>query len=187
MQRRPDANSEKVDKSMGEQSLPDAAEEDTHTQTDETPHVRRFPEDATIIQEGAPDDGSIYILETGKLGVFKDEQMVSEISEPGLIVGEMAPILGSSRTATIRTVTECEITVYTGDLRKRLIERLPPVTQRIMIAMTKRLQHQTELHARALEGARSLEAQIESLQQTNRRLQERIDELTQAAEKHTTP
>ena len=134
-------------------------------------NVRHYPRDTIIIKENTQDDGSIYILERGKLGVFKGKGVVTELSEVGVIVGEMASIRGTPRTATIKTLTECEMTVYTGDLRRRLIERLPPVTQRIVTAITQRLQRQTEDHAVIL-------SRTENLERENQQLRQEVDDLT---------
>ena len=101
--------------------------------------------------------------------------MVSEISEPGTIVGEMAPILETPRTATIKAITECEITVYTGDLRERLIERLPPITQNLVIAITQRLQRQTAVHAED-------RTRIRDLEKENQQLREQVVDLTRQLE-----
>lgn len=145
--------------------------EEERTAPKDNPNVRHYPPDTTIIQENTQDDGSIYILERGKLGVFKGKDMVTELREVGVIVGEMASILGTPRTATIKTLTECEMTVYTGDLRRRLIERLPPVTQRIVTAITQRLQRQTQDHAVIL-------ARMEDLERENQQLRKEVGDLT---------
>jgi CRP-like cAMP-binding protein len=145
--------------------------EKEHIVSDKNTNLRHYAANAIVIQEDTPDDGSIYILEKGRLGVFKGGEMVSEISELGMVVGEMAPILHTTRTATIRTITECEITVYTGDLRERLIERLPPITQKIVMALTKRLLYQTASHAKELERIRDLE-------EINQQLKKQVSDLT---------
>jgi CRP-like cAMP-binding protein len=139
------------------------------------PNVRYYQPNITIIQENAPDDGCVYILESGTIGVFRDGNQIAEVNEPGSIFGEMASLLGTNRTATVKTMTECRVTVYKGDLRKSIIELLPPVAQKIVLAITQKLQRQTALHAEDL-------LRISHLQQMNQQLRRQVSDLTQQLE-----
>ena len=134
-----------------------------YTPSNTATNVRDYPPDAIVIHEEEPNDGSIYILEAGHLGVFKGGYKVSEIREPGAMFGEMAPILGTPRTATIKTITACKIAVYTGDLQQQIIEQLPSVARKLVVAMTRRLQRQTAFNANDLVRTENLEKMVKQM------------------------
>lgn len=59
-----------------------------------------------VISEGQPLRG-IYFLEQGELEVLKNGVTIAEIFEPGAVLGEMSWLLGTTPTATVRTITPC--------------------------------------------------------------------------------
>ena len=63
-----------------------------------------------LCEEGDPGD-EMYILNRGNLQVYIGGKKVFDIFEPGTVMGEMALLLGERRTATIKTVTDCNITI----------------------------------------------------------------------------
>lgn len=146
-----------------------------YTVSGNNPHLRFYQANGVVIQEDTPNDGSIYILEEGRLGVFKNGIQVSEISESGILFGEMAQVLQTPRTATIKTLTECRITVYPANLIQHLLDQLPAVARKILISMTVRLQHQTSLHAEDL-------LRTENLEKMNLQMRRRLVELTKQLE-----
>jgi CRP/FNR family cyclic AMP-dependent transcriptional regulator len=58
------------------------------------------------IAEGSP-MGGIYFLESGEVEVLKGGQLIAEVFEPGAVFGDMAYLLGSAPTATVRALTPC--------------------------------------------------------------------------------
>jgi CRP-like cAMP-binding protein len=116
-------------------------------------NVRIYPAGTIIIEEDTPDDGCIYILSSGTLGVYREGRQVREMSGSGLLFGEMATILNSKRTATIRALTECRIRVYTGGLA-RIISQFPTITMKIIVALAERVQDLTDA---AVEGRLALD------------------------------
>jgi CRP/FNR family cyclic AMP-dependent transcriptional regulator len=58
------------------------------------------------ITEGSP-LGGIYFLESGEVEVLKGGQLIAEVFEPGAVFGDMAYLLGSAPTATVRALTPC--------------------------------------------------------------------------------
>ena len=103
--------------------------------------------------------------------------------------GEMAQILSIARTATIKAITECKITVYTGDLQQRVVDQLPPVARKIMVALTKRLHHQTTFHAHDLVRTENLEKMVQQLRKqvvdlTNQLEEFKTAQTTQADANH---
>ena len=54
------------------------------------------------------DSCDLFILVSGRLEVLKDDKKISEIIEPGSLVGEMSFLLGGKRTATVKAVGEVQ-------------------------------------------------------------------------------
>jgi CRP/FNR family cyclic AMP-dependent transcriptional regulator len=61
---------------------------------------------AVLITEGRPLDG-LYFLESGEVEVLKGGELIAEVFEPGAVFGDMAYLLGSAPTATVRALTPC--------------------------------------------------------------------------------
>ncbi len=59
-----------------------------------------------LITEGRPAAG-LYFLETGEVEVLKGGELIAEVYEPGAVFGDMAYLLGSAPTATVRALTPC--------------------------------------------------------------------------------
>jgi len=66
-----------------------------------------------VIREGEPGDAA-YIVVSGRLAVFKHGKQIGELAK-GDYFGEIALIQDSVRTATVRCLTPCELTVLAGD------------------------------------------------------------------------
>ncbi len=64
------------------------------------------PAGAVLITEGRPADG-LYFLESGEVEVLKGGELIAEVYEPGAVFGDMAYLLGSAPTATVRALTPC--------------------------------------------------------------------------------
>lgn len=59
-----------------------------------------------LIEEGRPLSG-IYFLESGEVEVRKGDVLIAEIYEPGAVFGDMAFLLKTEPTATVRTLAPC--------------------------------------------------------------------------------
>lgn len=64
------------------------------------------PAGHVLIEEDRPVAG-IYFLESGELEVRKGGVLIADIYETGAVFGEMAFLLKSEPTATVRTITPC--------------------------------------------------------------------------------
>jgi len=62
-----------------------------------------IPTDTVLFAE---DDTStqMYILINGKVGIYKGESLIAELSEAGTYFGEMSTLLQAPRTATVKTL-----------------------------------------------------------------------------------
>lgn len=65
-----------------------------------------FPAHHVIIAEGQPLQG-IYFLASGEVEVIKHGVLIAEVYEAGAVLGEMSWLLGTTPTATVRTLTPC--------------------------------------------------------------------------------
>jgi CRP-like cAMP-binding protein len=61
---------------------------------------------AVLLSEGIPSAG-LYFLESGEVEVLKGGELIAEVYEPGAVFGDMAYLLGSEPTATVRALTAC--------------------------------------------------------------------------------
>jgi len=66
-----------------------------------------------VIREGEPGDAA-YIVQSGRLEVLKQGKKIGELGD-GDYFGEIALIQDSARTATVRCLSPCELTVLAGD------------------------------------------------------------------------
>jgi hypothetical protein len=76
-------------------------------------HRRHFNAGGEVISEGDLGE-TAYIVEAGRLAVFKAGNQVAELAE-GDCFGEIALLSNVKRTATIRCLTACELTILARD------------------------------------------------------------------------
>ncbi len=56
----------------------------------------------TLLTEEGSHSGRLFILEKGRLTVLRDGVILAKIDEPGAVIGEMAALLGTPHSATVR-------------------------------------------------------------------------------------
>ena len=96
----------------------------------------------TVCRQG--DSGEyIYILKKGSLGVYKDDNLVSQYTTPGTILGEMSIILGEARTATIKAMAPSTVSVIRISLID-MVRNFPSFTVKILQVLAERLKDTTE-------------------------------------------
>jgi hypothetical protein len=64
-------------------------------------YLKTFKAGDVLFHEG-DDSQDLYILISGHLEVFKGDKKLSEIIDPGSVLGEAAFLLGAKRTATVK-------------------------------------------------------------------------------------
>lgn len=79
----------------------------------------------------------LYMLITGGVEVSKQGQIIASIQEGGSIIGEISFLLGSPRTATVRTTASSEFLVI-EDV-EQLIETQPALMARVARVLAERL------------------------------------------------
>ena len=89
----------------------------------------------TVCRQG--DSGEyIYILKKGSLGVYKNDNLVSQYRTPGTILGE-------KRTATIKALSPSTISVIRISLID-MVRNFPSFTVKILQVLAERLRDTTE-------------------------------------------
>ena len=107
-----------------------------------------FQEGDIICHEGDAGD-YIYILKKGKLGVYKDKNLVSEYEKPGTILGEISIILGEERTATIKALSPSTVSVIRISVMD-LVRNFPVFTVKILEVLANRLKDTTDILTHSL-------------------------------------
>ncbi len=95
-----------------------------------------YPAGAIMITEGHPLDG-IYFLVRGEVEILKCGLLIAETYEPGAVLGEMSWLLGTAPTATVRTLTPCEVR-HAADPGRFLREN-PDVVLHMAVTLARRV------------------------------------------------
>ena len=102
---------------------------------------RRFVEGDTLISRGEKGTET-YILISGSVDVFEtvNDKMFKLVTlGPGEIVGEMASITHTVRSATVIAAEQTEVLLITRELMADELQKLPPWLERIVISMADRV------------------------------------------------
>lgn len=93
------------------------------------------PEDIILEQDSA--DGRVYILRTGSVEVLKDDVSLFMIWDGGVLFGEVAALLGTAHTTTVKALEPCTMQVV-DDIQK-LFEFHVDIAWYICALLAKRL------------------------------------------------
>ncbi|KAB2901227.1 MAG: EAL domain-containing protein [Dokdonella sp.] len=93
-----------------------------------------------IFREGDPPDGA-FLIESGRIEIsthqFGEHRVLGELG-PGMLLGEMAVIDDSPRTATARALTPCRLTrIDAGQFAERLASADPVVRALLLSQLTR--------------------------------------------------
>lgn len=72
---------------------------------------RSYGPGEVLINEGK-NTGKLFVLASGTLEILRGQTRVAMVNDPGAVLGEMSVLLGAPHTATVRTVTPCELYYY---------------------------------------------------------------------------
>ncbi|MEY2522536.1 MAG: hypothetical protein QOJ66_1101 [Ilumatobacteraceae bacterium] len=84
---------------------------------DKKPDIRRVKEGKTLVEQGSSSN-EMFLLLNGVLVVEVDGEKVAELG-PGAVFGERAVLEASTRTATLRAVTDCKVAAVPADRMDR--------------------------------------------------------------------
>ena len=96
----------------------------------------------TILTEGDVSDGW-YVLLSGKVGVFKRDLSVTEISKPGTVIGELGFLLNIPRTATL-IAQESTLLLHVKVSLDQLMAEHPELAKKMLLMLAERLVKTTE-------------------------------------------
>lgn len=95
-----------------------------------------------IIREGETGK-SIYFLISGKIGVYKGDNMIGTIEKPNSPIGEISAILGTKRTATCKAIEGSELIAYNGGIDE-IVSKYPKTAKAIIVNLAERVAKSTE-------------------------------------------
>lgn len=95
----------------------------------------------SILCEEGDTGHEMFILNRGNLEVFIGGKKVAHITEPGMVIGEMALLLGEKRTATIKTIADSNITIVKPENLVGVARNNPDFFLNIAEKLAKGLEH----------------------------------------------
>jgi len=95
----------------------------------------------SILFEEGDKGHEMFIVNSGNLEVYIGGKKVADIHEPGSVIGEMALLLGERRTATVKTVTDCNITIVKPENLKAFAENTKDFFLNMAANLGRRLEH----------------------------------------------
>jgi PAS domain S-box-containing protein len=104
-------------------------------------YIATFEVGETLFLEGDRSQ-DLYILLEGKAGVLKGTKSIAEISDRGSVFGEMSFLLGESRTATVKALTDLKAIKIPKEEIPRLLKEFPDIVEEFARYLARRL-HET--------------------------------------------
>lgn len=98
---------------------------------------KEFPPGATICSQGEM-GYELYVLNAGAISVEIGGNEVAQIDSPGTVIGELAPLLGQTRSATLKAVHNTILTVVKNTDLKKLCSEQKDFLRNIAITLTRR-------------------------------------------------
>jgi len=109
----------------------------------ELPAAKKFFQiGETILREGDPSKGW-YVLRSGRVGVYKRDFTVAEISKPGTVIGELGFLLKIPRTATL-IAQEPTLLLHVNISVDDLLANYPAMVRQMLMTLAERLVKTTE-------------------------------------------
>lgn len=78
--------------------------------------TRQLSDGDVLVDESGTRGDQLFVLVEGTLLVLKGEMPITVVSEPGSVIGEMAMLLGTMPSATVRAVGDVEVRVIDDPL-----------------------------------------------------------------------
>lgn len=106
-------------------------------------HARFLGENEILLRDG--EEGEfVYVVTSGRLKAFKmvdGKEHILGYIEPGEFVGEMAYINGEPRSATVSTLTDCELIEIPSDSLDSVLFSKPAWSKALVRTLSKRLKN----------------------------------------------
>lgn len=101
-----------------------------------------FPGGHELIRQGG-ESGTLYVLKSGTMEVVRDGRLLSSVTRPGAVFGEMSVLLEQPHSATVRAASDVEVYVISDALG--VLERHPAWTLQIARLLAQRLNRTTAM------------------------------------------
>lgn len=101
-----------------------------------------------LFSEGEP-GGIMYVLMNGSAAVSLGHEVL-EVAKPGALLGEMAMVDSSARSATVIAGSDCRVLAIDKPQFDVLVRESPEFARHVMTAMANRLRHMNERLKEAL-------------------------------------
>ncbi len=148
--------------------------------------ARRYEPDREILVQGQPSNHEILFMTKGTAVVEVGGSVVGRIGT-GEWFGELAAILNSPRTATVRAVTPCDVLVFTGvedaalfdsmardpKMLRKLIEQL---CQRVVETSKRHAAEMEQLTAQAMRFRRAISGTLFALERLSEKYKSKVME-----------
>src|SRR3954447_9722595 len=112
---------------------------------------RSFPRGVRVFHEGDSSD-ACYIVRSGDLRVTREHSDGRAIALatlcPGAIFGELAMLDGGTRSASVETLTDCELLALPAPDMRRVVADNGEIAAKLIVAVTRRLRDTNERVAR---------------------------------------
>ncbi|HXX95413.1 MAG TPA: cyclic nucleotide-binding domain-containing protein [Planctomycetota bacterium] len=150
---------------------------------------RRYEKDVAIITQGQPSQSEIFFMTKGTAVVEVRGNVVGTL-DTGDWFGELAAILGTPRTATVRAVTPCEVLVFKGmddaslyetmardpKMLRKLVEQL---CQRVVETSKRHSSETTEVTSQSMRYRRAISGTLFALERLSEKFKSKVMEETQ--------
>jgi PAS domain S-box-containing protein len=107
-------------------------------------YLKSFRKGDVLFLEG-DDSQDLYVLLSGHLEVFRGDKKISEITDPGSVLGEAAFLLGARRTATVKAEEPVQVLRIPKNEVNRFLEEFPSAAQKIGELLAKRLDEASQV------------------------------------------
>ena len=115
--------------------------------------IKSFTKDDIIIQEGAPPSNEIFFLQKGDACVEINNKIIGRI-DAGQWFGEMAALLHTNRTATVRALIPCDVLIFRGldDANlNTVLQKDPKLLRKFLQQMANRMVESSKRHVKDVE------------------------------------
>jgi len=111
--------------------------------------ARTFAPGESLMQEGQ-ETGRLFVLKSGTVEVRRRGVVVTQIGEPGAVLGEISTLLERPHTASVVAVTPVEVFALQGG--RKSLEAEPGLALHLAVLLAQRLERSTAVLT-ALKGS----------------------------------
>jgi CRP-like cAMP-binding protein len=103
-------------------------------------------EESDVLTEQGSQGDDFFIIVSGRANVIRNGVRVAQLG-PGDFFGEMAPLDGGPRTATVVADTEMQLSILSGRDFSLLLASFPTVSRKILVEMSARIRRANKVIA----------------------------------------